>query len=83
MNFEHMPELRWIFGYPLALALVIVAYLGLYGLQTPRLDLIGTIPVGRAQHVQRWRTTAEKGAGRAEWCADAYADLNNPRTASS
>ena len=29
MNFEHMPELKWVFGYPLALALMagIDAYL--------------------------------------------------------
>ncbi|MFE6709900.1 magnesium and cobalt transport protein CorA [Streptomyces sp. NPDC057695] len=25
MNFEHMPELRWSFGYPLALALMVMA----------------------------------------------------------
>ncbi len=30
MNFEHMPELRWSFGYPLALALMAGACLGLY-----------------------------------------------------
>ena len=23
MNFEHMPELKWLFGYPLALALML------------------------------------------------------------
>jgi magnesium transporter len=30
MNFEHMPELRWRFGYPFALALMIVVSVGLY-----------------------------------------------------
>jgi magnesium transporter len=25
MNFEHMPELRWLFGYPYALALMVVS----------------------------------------------------------
>ena len=30
MNFEHMPELRWTFGYPLVLALMAVVCLGLY-----------------------------------------------------
>jgi magnesium transporter len=24
MNFDHMPELHWLFGYPLALALMLV-----------------------------------------------------------
>jgi magnesium transporter len=30
MNFEHMPELGWTFGYPLALALMVFVSLGLY-----------------------------------------------------
>jgi magnesium transporter len=30
MNFEHMPELRWTFGYPLAVAVMATACLGLY-----------------------------------------------------
>jgi magnesium transporter len=30
MNFEHMPELRWTFGYPLAIGVMLVACLGLY-----------------------------------------------------
>jgi len=30
MNFEHMPELGWRFGYPLALALMLFFSLGLY-----------------------------------------------------
>jgi magnesium transporter len=30
MNFEHMPELDWRFGYPLVLALIVVAMGGLY-----------------------------------------------------
>jgi magnesium transporter len=30
MNFEHMPELSWTFGYPFALALMLVASLSLY-----------------------------------------------------
>ena len=25
MNFEHMPELRWLFGYPFALLLMVVS----------------------------------------------------------
>ena len=24
MNFEHMPELEWLFGYPYALALMLI-----------------------------------------------------------
>lgn len=30
MNFDHMPELRWLFGYPFALALMAVVCLSLY-----------------------------------------------------
>jgi magnesium transporter len=30
MNFEHMPELGWTFGYPLALGVMLVACVGLY-----------------------------------------------------
>ena len=30
MNFEHMPELTWTFGYPAALALMGLVCLGLY-----------------------------------------------------
>jgi magnesium transporter len=30
MNFRHMPELRWTFGYPLALAVIAVACLAIY-----------------------------------------------------
>jgi magnesium transporter len=30
MNFEHMPELRWSFGYPLAVALMATICLLLY-----------------------------------------------------
>jgi magnesium transporter len=30
MNFEHMPELGWLLGYPLALALMVVTSAGLY-----------------------------------------------------
>jgi magnesium transporter len=30
MNFEHMPELDWSFGYPFALALMVLISLGLY-----------------------------------------------------
>jgi magnesium transporter len=30
MNFEHMPELDWLFGYPFALALMVVVSGGLY-----------------------------------------------------
>lgn len=30
MNFEHMPELKWSFGYPLALGLMVVFCTGLY-----------------------------------------------------
>jgi magnesium transporter len=30
MNFEHMPELRWTFGYPLVMGLVLVICVGLY-----------------------------------------------------
>jgi magnesium transporter len=30
MNFEHMPELTWTFGYPAALVLMLLVCLGLY-----------------------------------------------------
>jgi magnesium transporter len=30
MNFEHMPELRWTFGYPLVLAVMVTICFGLY-----------------------------------------------------
>jgi magnesium transporter len=30
MNFEHMPELGWKFGYPLALAVMLGLAVGLY-----------------------------------------------------
>ena len=30
MNFDYMPELHWIFGYPLALALMVSTCIGLY-----------------------------------------------------
>lgn len=30
MNFEHMPELRWIYGYPAALGLIAAICIGLY-----------------------------------------------------
>ncbi len=30
MNFEHMPELGWSFGYPLALGLMVVLCTGLF-----------------------------------------------------
>ena len=30
MNFSHMPELRWAYGYPLSLGLMVIACLGLF-----------------------------------------------------
>ncbi len=30
MNFEHMPELKWAFGYPMAVGLMAVICVGLY-----------------------------------------------------
>jgi magnesium transporter len=30
MNFEHLPELEWRWGYPLVLAVMAVTCLGLY-----------------------------------------------------
>ena len=30
MNFTHMPELQWTLGYPLALALMVIASVVLY-----------------------------------------------------
>jgi Mg2+ and Co2+ transporter CorA len=30
MNFEHMPELDWKFGYPFALSLMVLVSVGLY-----------------------------------------------------
>ncbi|MGH9116507.1 MAG: magnesium and cobalt transport protein CorA [Acidimicrobiales bacterium] len=31
MNFEHMPELNWVFGYPVALLLMVLTCVTLYG----------------------------------------------------
>jgi len=31
MNFSHMPELKWVFGYPFALGLMVAMGFGLYG----------------------------------------------------
>jgi magnesium transporter len=30
MNFKYMPELHWLLGYPLALALIVLVSVGLY-----------------------------------------------------
>lgn len=30
MNFEHMPELRWVYGYPMVMGLIVAICLGLY-----------------------------------------------------
>ena len=30
MNFDHMPELHWLFGYPFALALMALVCVSLY-----------------------------------------------------
>jgi magnesium transporter len=30
MNFEHMPELKWFYGYPFALGLMAAVSAGLY-----------------------------------------------------
>jgi magnesium transporter len=30
MNFQHMPELHWAFGYPLALLMMLLVSLSLY-----------------------------------------------------
>ncbi|MEU4828597.1 CorA family divalent cation transporter [Actinomadura sp. NPDC023710] len=32
MNFDHMPELHWLGGYPFALALMAVVCVGLYAI---------------------------------------------------
>ena len=32
MNFEHMPELTWKFGYPLVLGVIVAACFGVYRL---------------------------------------------------
>jgi hypothetical protein len=40
MNFDQMPELHWLLGYPLALLLMVVTSTGpVHGVQTPRLAL--------------------------------------------
>ena len=31
MNFDHMPELHWLLGYPIALLLMVVTSVSLYG----------------------------------------------------
>ena len=30
MNFDHMPELHWVWGYPMALGLIVAVGAGLY-----------------------------------------------------
>ena len=35
MNFQHMPELDWTYGYPLALAAMVVICGSLYALVPP------------------------------------------------
>jgi hypothetical protein len=35
MNFNHMPELHWLLGYPLALLLVLVPSVSLHALRRP------------------------------------------------
>jgi magnesium transporter len=30
MNFKHMPELNWVYGYPVWLTLMVVISLGVY-----------------------------------------------------
>ena len=30
MNFDHMPELHWVFGYPMAVLLMVAMGVGLY-----------------------------------------------------
>jgi magnesium transporter len=32
MNFDHMPELHWLLGYPFALALMVLTSVGLYAI---------------------------------------------------
>jgi magnesium transporter len=32
MNFDHMPELHWAFGYPMALGLMAAVGVGMYGI---------------------------------------------------
>ena len=28
MNFEHMPELKWLYGYPMALTIMLISAIG-------------------------------------------------------
>jgi magnesium transporter len=30
MNFEHMPELKWLFGYPMAMTLIVISAVAPY-----------------------------------------------------
>ncbi len=32
MNFEYMPELKWLFGYPFALSLMVLVAVSLYAI---------------------------------------------------
>jgi magnesium transporter len=60
MNFEHMPELHWLFGYPFALTLMVVVSVTLYlslssapvgSEELPRTLLLRTLPDKRvARH---------------------------------
>ena len=51
MNFDHMPELHWVIGYPLALLAMVLLSVGLYfDVQTAQVAVKGFIHV-----VHRWR----------------------------
>ena len=45
MNFDHMPELHWLLGYPFALTLMVARRRALPAVQAPQLDLAR--PTGR------------------------------------
>ena len=44
MNFEHMPELGWRFGYPAVLLLILVMCVGLY-VRFRKVGLVVTEPI--------------------------------------
>jgi hypothetical protein len=61
MNFDHMPELKWLYGYPFALGLMVAVGAALYlAFQTQPLDLTSSLAAfGTERHLrcpaQQWR----------------------------
>ena len=58
MNFDHMPELHWRLGYPMAIALMLAVSIALYvDLQAPALDLTDPEPLAPREKPQKRANT--------------------------